>query len=139
MSYDANEIINGLFGSVYNENGQQLQSVKEFTSTVEFTKEAVSIPGKFLKGHKVTGGEGKGSLKMDHIDTRLQRKVAENPTAKYNFIGKLADPTARGEEAVLYIGVSFDQSQLLGFTLNTLGEIDMPFTFDDHRYLDSIE
>lgn len=137
--YDANEIINGLYGSLYDENGQQLQSTQSFETNVEFEKEAKTIPGKLMKGHKVIGATGTGSTTLDHIDTRLQRKIAENPTDKYNYIGKLQDPTARGEEAVMYIGVSFDGTPLLGYNVEELGQIELNFTFDDYRYLASID
>lgn len=136
--YDANEIINGLYGSLYDENGQQLQSTQEFETSLEFNKEEKTIPGKLMKGHKVTSATGTGSATLDHVDTRLQRKIAENPVAKYNYIGKLADPTSRGEEAVLYIGVSFDGTPLLGYNVEELGQIELDFTFDDFRFLNSI-
>lgn len=138
-TYDVNEIINGLYGELYDENGQQLQSTQEFTTQIEFEKAEKIIPGKLMKAHKVMGASGSGSTTMDHIDTRLQRKIAENPTAKYNYIGKLKDPQARGEEAVMYIGVSFDGTPLLSYNVEEDSQIELDFTFDDFRFLDSID
>lgn len=137
--YNANEIINGLYGTVYDETGKQLQSTQEFEANLEFEKEAKTIPGKMMKGHKVIGATGSGSMVLDHVDTRLQRKIAENPTAKYNYIGKLKDPTARGEEAVLLIGVSFDGTPLMGFNVEELGQIELDFTYDDFKFQKSID
>lgn len=71
-------------------------------------------------------------------NTRLQRKAADNPHAKYNFSAKLKDPTSKGEEYIMFIGVSFDSAQLMSFELGELGEIEMDFTFDDYKYLKSI-
>lgn len=38
----------------------------------------------------------------------------------------------------MFIGVSFDSAQLMNFELGELGEIEMDFTFDDFKYLKSI-
>ena len=64
---------------------------------------------------------------------------AENPTAKYNYIGKLADPTARGEEAIMYKGVSFDSVELTKYELGAIVDAEFPFTFDDYEYINSID
>jgi hypothetical protein len=138
-NYDANEVINGLHGHVYDENGQELSATQEFEAVVEFEKESVKMAGKFMAGHKVMGGEGSGSIMFYKIDSRLQKKIADNPTAKYNYVGKLADPTARGEESVLLIGVSFDSVPLMGYSLGELVEVELDFTFDDYRYLETID
>lgn len=132
------EPINGLYGFLYDEDGQQVQMTQEFESNLEFEKEAYTVPGKFLKSHKVLNGEASGSFTVKKVDSRLQRKIAENPTAKYNYVGKLEEPTADGKEAILYIGVSFDGTALLGYNVEEMIEADFDFTFDDFRYLDSI-
>jgi len=138
-NFEVNEAINGLYGYVYDESGQQLQSTQEFDAAVDLEKQVIKQAGKFMGGHKVMGGTGKGSAKMLKIDSRLQKKIADNPTAKYNYIGKLADPTSNGQEAVLLKGLSFDTIQLMGFKLGELVEVDLPFTFDDYQYQDTIE
>ena len=139
MSYEANQAINGLYGFVYDENGTELQSTQSFETNLEYEKEAVKQAGKFLDSHKVMGGSGSGTLTILKLDSRLQRKVAENPTAKYNYIGKLADPTAKGEEAIMYKGLSFDSTQLTQYELGALVEEEFPFTFDDFAYIKSID
>lgn len=137
--YDVNDHINGLYGKVYDENGQEIQGVQEFESEVEFEKEDIVQAGVFMKGHKVMGGSGKGSMNILKLDSRLQKKILENPTAKFNFMGKLADPTSRGEEAVLLIGVSFDGAPLMKYKVGELVEVDLDFTFDNYRYRKSID
>lgn len=139
MSYEANQAINGLYGFVYDENGTELQSTQSFETVLEYEKEAIKQAGKFLDSHKVMGGSGSGTLTILKLDSRLQRKVAENPTAKYNYIGKLADPTARGEEAIMYKGLSFDSTQLTQYELGALVEEEFPFTYDDFAYIKSID
>lgn len=139
MSYEANQAINGLYGFVYDENGTELQSTQSFETNLEYEKEPIKQAGKFLDSHKVMGGSGSGTLTILKLDSRLQRKVAENPTAKYNYIGKLADPTAKGEEAIMYKGLSFDSTQLTQYELGALVEEEFPFTFDDFAYIKSID
>ena len=137
--YDANEVMNGLYGYCYDENGQQLQSTQSFEAIVEFEKEAIKQAGKFLDSHKVMGGSGSGTLMIHKLDSRLQKKIADDPTAKYNYIGKLADPTAKGEEAVMYKGVSFDSVALTKYELGAIVEAEFPFTFDDFEYIKTID
>ena len=137
--YDANKVMNGLYGYCYDENGQQLQSTQSFEAIVEFEKEAVKQAGKFLDSHKVMGGSGSGTLMIHKLDSRLQKKIADDPTAKYNYIGKLADPTAKGEEAVMYKGVSFDSVELTKYELGAIVEAEFPFTFDDFEYIKTID
>lgn len=136
--FEANEAINGLYGYVYDENGVQVQETQSFESSLEFEKEAIKQAGKFLDSHKVIGGSGSGTMSILKLDSRLQRKIAENPTAKYNYIGKLADPTSRGEEAIMYKGLSFDSTDLTKYELGALVEAEFPFTFDDFEYLSTI-
>lgn len=93
-------------------------------------------PGIFAR--KVIAASGAGTITAHKIDSRLQRKAADNPHAKYNFSAKLKDPTSKGEEYIMFIGVSFDSAQLMSFELGELGEIEMDFTFDDYKYLKSI-
>ena len=139
MAFQANEVINGLYGHVYDEDGRELDSTQEFEATVEFQKESIKQAGKFMDGHKVMGGSGSGSVNFLKVNSRLQKKVAENPTAKFNYVGKLKDPTSRGEEAVLLIGVSFDGVDLIKWQLGELTDVEMDFTFDDYKYLTAIQ
>lgn len=133
-----NEPINGLFGKVFDENGEQIQLTQEFETVLEFEKESYPVPGKFLKSHKVLNGEGTGSFTVLKTDSRLQKKIAENPHAKYNYIGRLKEPGPAGEEAILYSGVSFDGTKLLSYNLEEMVEADFDFTFDDYRYISTM-
>lgn len=137
--FNTNEVINGLYGKVFDEDGKEQQGTQTFNADVEFEKAEIKVPGQFMMGNKVTGGKGTGSIKMLKLDTRLQKKIAEDPTAKYNYIGQLKDPTAKGEEGVLLKGVSFDAVPLMGYELGELGEVELDFTFDDYRYLETID
>lgn len=138
-NYEANEVVNGLYGFLYDEDGSELQGTQSFESQLEFEKETIKQAGKFLDSHKVMGGSGSGSFTILMLDSRLQKKVAENPTAKYNYIGKLADPTSRGEEAILYKGLSFDSVDIMSYELGARCEREFPFTYDDYQYIKTID
>lgn len=136
--FDANEVINGLYGFVFDHNGKQLQETKSFEANVDYDKEEVLQAGKLMKGHKVMAASGSGSIGAHKVDSRLSRMAADNPHAKYNISAKLADPTSRGEEYIMFKGVSFDSAQLMKFELGELTDVEMDFTFDDYKYLKSI-
>jgi hypothetical protein len=137
--FDANDTINGLYGHVYDENGKEQQSTQEFEAGIDYNKTAVKRAGAFMESHRVLGGTGKGTMRILKLDSKLQAKILENPTAKYNYMGKLADPGVNGEEAVLLLGVSFDRAPLMGYKLGELVEVELAFTFDDARYVDTME
>lgn len=136
--FDANEVINGLYGFVYDNDGRQIQETKAFEANVDYNKEAILQAGKLMEGHKVMSASGAGSITAHKVDSRLSRMAADNPHEKYNFSSKLADPTSRGEEYIMFKGVSFDSAQLVAFELGELSEVEMDFTFDDYEYLKSI-
>lgn len=137
--FDSNKVFNGLYGKVFDNDGRQLDSTQSFEANVEFEKEEIIIPGAFMKGHKIMGANGSGSMNFLKLDSRLQRQIAENPTQKYNYIGKLEDPDAGGKESILFIGVSFDSAPLMNYEMGSLIEVDLDFTFDGYRYLDYVE
>lgn len=132
--FEANEQANGLFGKIFDETGGQLSSAQEFEVNAEFEKKEIKIPGVFWVSTKVTGGKITGKMKIAHIDTRLPKKVIENPTAKYNYLGKLEDPDAKGAEAVLLIGVNFNGAQLMKWALGELVDDEIEFTADNAKY-----
>lgn len=135
---DTNQIINGTYGYVYDENGRELDTTQEFEAKEDFEKKEIKLPGEFRTKSKVMGGKVTGKIKFLKIDSRLQKKIAENPTAKFNYIGKLDDPNSNGQEAILFRGVSFDGVPILSYKLGESVEVDINFTADDYEYMDSI-
>lgn len=127
--------LNGLYGFLFDEDGDQVQNTQEFESEAAFEKQSYLVPGEFYKKSEVLNGEITGSFTILKADSRLQKKIFENPEAKYNYIGKLKNPGPNGEEAVLYKGVSFDGTALLGYNLEELVEASFDFTADDAEYL----
>jgi len=135
---NTNEVINGLYGFVYDENGKELDTTQEFEFSDQYTKVEIDLPGEFYTKHKVMGGKLAGKVRFLKVDSDLQAKLKADPTAKFNYIGKLADPNARGQEAVVIRGLSFDANPIIGWTLKENVEVDVNFTADDWDYLDTI-
>lgn len=135
---DVNKIINGTYGFLFDEDGRELDTTQEFEVKDEYEKKEVKLPGEFHSKHKVMGGKVTGKIKFSKIDSRLQRKIGENPTAKFNYIAELADPNADGTEAILIRGVSFDANPIMSYKMGEMVEIDVNFTADGYEYKDSI-
>lgn len=136
--FNANDKINGLYGEVINDNGMPIQGVTEFEVNIEHNKSEVPQAGVLTVGHKVQSRTITGSMTVDKITSAMQARIAEDPFWKPTMIGKLKDPTSRGEEAVLLIGVSFDGTQLTGFNITELMDFSLDFTVDDFKYLKKI-
>lgn len=132
--YNPEHRINGLYGFLYWEDGSQVASCKEFEVNMEMNKETFFIPGDPAEKNKVVNYSVSGSLTWDKIDSTLQAKIALNPSGKFKFLARLADPTAKGEESVVLSGVSFDGMQIIGWSLEELVEQDADFTVDSFKY-----
>ncbi|MEK4879336.1 phage tail tube protein [Paenibacillus sp. FSL R5-0908] len=135
---DANKVINGTYGFLYDEDGREMDTTSEFEVKDEYEKKEMRFPGDFHSKHKVMGGKITGKIKFSKIDSRLQQKIAADPTVKFNYIGKLADPNSDGEEAVLIRGVSFDSNPIMSYKTNEIVEVDINFTADDYEYKSTI-
>ena len=133
-NYNPNEVINGLYGYLYDENGSLMQETTEFEFGADFEKTEIKIPGKFYTSHKVMGGSLAGSLKLNKRDSRLAAKIALNPTAKFNYLAALKDPDAKGNEGVLVKGLSFDGDDIIKWALGEATEGEFDFTADDFEY-----
>ena len=139
MEYNANEVINGLYGKLFDDTGVQLQDTQNFEVADEFEKVDIKVPGQFHTSSKVMSGKLSGKITMNKRDSRLQKKILENPTDKYQYIGKLQDPDAKGNEAVLLKGVSFDGSDIMKWALGELTTAELAFTCDDVSYTEWID
>jgi hypothetical protein len=138
--FNANEVINGRYGFLFDENGKEMQTTQEMEAGVELQKAEIPQAGVFYTAHKVSGGKITGKVTMLKVDSRLQKKVADDPTAKFNYLAQLKDPTARGEEAVLLKGVSFDNIDLIKYAVEEpKTAVEMNFTADGFEYKETID
>lgn len=141
QSLEANQVINGTFGEVWLDD-EKLAEQKGLQAKLEFTKETVDIAGKMAKGNKIVGWEGKGTLRLHKVNSRVAVKVSklikEGKNVTFTIISKLADPDSAGAERIAIRNVSFDDLTLADFEPKKMLEVEMPFTFDDYDYIDII-
>jgi hypothetical protein len=139
--YEAKRVINGTFGTV-EIDGEDIMEVVAFQAKDEYGKEAISQCGVINKGYKITSIEGKGSVKVNKINSRMIKKIGrqirEGKTPTFTLTGTLADPDSFGSEKIAFTGVIFDDLTLFDFENGTLGTVEMPFTYEDFMLLDLI-
>lgn len=139
--YEAKRVINGTFGSV-EMDGEDVMEVVAFQAKDEYSKEAISQAGAMSKGYKITGVEGKGSMKVNKINSRMIKKIGrqarEGKTPTLTLTGTLADPDAFGSEKIAFTDVIVDDLTLFDFENGTLGTVEIPFTYGDYILLDLI-
>ncbi len=138
---DGKRVINGTYGEVWM-NGDPLAEAKAIKATVKLSKEKISRCGTIIPAQKVTGIENTGSLRLYKVDSRQAKLAADNirqgKDTQCTIIVKLADPDSEGVERVSLSGVTFDELSLVDFEVGKLGEVEIPFTFEDFQYLDMI-
>jgi len=139
---DAKNVINGTFGEVWFDD-ELLAEQKGLQAKIEFTKEDVNLPRKLGKSTKIVGWEGKGTLRLYKVNSRIalkvQQLVKEGKDVRFTIVSKLDDPDSYGAERVVIKGVSFDDLTLVDFEPKKVLEVELPFTFDDYDFIDAIE
>lgn len=137
---NAQNVMSGTEGEVWID-GQYMAQVTAFKATVNLIKEEVNQVKKRGKQYKVTGWEGKGNIKMNHVSSYFINKMSENIKNGHQtvctIIGKLSDPDAVGDERVVIRDATFDKLDLMDWEAKKLTEDDYDFTFTDYDILDS--
>ena len=92
---DAKRIISGTFGECWMDD-DYLAEAFGLQAKIDITKEDVQIAGKLSKSKKITGWEGKGSVKLNKVNSRMAKKIAsmlkDGKEVRVKIISKLADP-----------------------------------------------
>lgn len=139
---DGSKIINGSWATTWL-NDEEVMEAISLEATIDINKEAVTIAGRLATAHKMTGWEGKGTLKVNHVTSRFWVTVSANlkagKTTSCTIVSKLADPDSYGAERVALKNVIFDNLTLMNFENKKQGEYDIPFTFEDYELLDQID
>lgn len=95
------------------------------------------------KQYKVTGWEGKGNVKMNHMSSFFLNLMAENIKNAHQtvctIVGKLDDPDAIGAERVVIRDATFDKMTLMDWEAKKLAQDDYDFTFTDFDLLDTAD
>lgn len=140
--YDAQRVINGTFGEVWVDDDYMAEAVS-LNAKVSLEKQEVNQTGTLAKGYKVTGVDGKGTLKLNKVTSYFIKKLSDNlkagKTTVCKIMSNLADPDAFGAERVMLSNCVFDELTLIDWEAKKLGEESIPFTFSDWEVLDAIE
>ena len=110
---------------------------------VSLEKQEVNQTGTLAKGYKITGVDGKGTLKLNKVTSYFIKKLSDNlkagKTTVCKIMSNLADPDAFGAERVMLSDCVFDELTLIDWEAKKLGEESIPFTFSSWEVLDSID
>lgn len=136
------KVINGTFGEVWIDD-YYLAEVTALEAKISLKKTEVTQTGTLATGYKITGTEGKGTVKMNKVSSIMINKMSENMKAGKatvcTIITKLADPESDGAERIRLTGCTFDEMTLANWEAGKLGEESYPFTFTGWELLDTIE
>ena len=139
--YKVEKLINGTFGEVWLD-GDYMAEATGMEAKVTLEKEEVKQSGTLSKGYKVTGIEGKGTLKLNKVTSYFITKLSDNlkkgKTTTATIISNLKDPDALGNERIQLNGCVFDELTLINWEVKKLTEESIPFTFTSWNVLDKI-
>lgn len=137
----AERTINGTFGEMWM-NNEQVGECYGLSAKVSVTREDVLIPGRLMTGNKVKSMKGSGSMKLWKTTSRMAILLSDALKAgkdiRCTIVSKLADPDAFGAERVAIKQVSFDDLILAAWENGSIQKDDVPFTFEDWEFLDTI-
>ncbi|WP_432662439.1 phage tail tube protein [Wukongibacter baidiensis] len=139
-----NRVINGTWGEIWLD-GDKVSELTGLEAKITLKKEDVNMCGVLAKDTKITGWEGKGTIKLHKVSSRMAIKLGESikkgKDVRFTVLAKLADPDtvdAQAERIVLK-DVSFDDLTLMNFETKALGKVECPFTFTDYDFIDLIQ
>ena len=138
--FNAQQVMSGTEGEVWID-GKKIAEVTAFKSEVKLIKEEVNQVKKRFKQYKITGAEGSGNVKMNHVSSFFINKMADNIKHGHQkvctIVAKLDDPDAIGAERVVIRDATFDKLTLMDWEAKKLTTDDYDFTFTDFDVIDT--
>jgi hypothetical protein len=123
-------------------NGELWAEVDSFEAKVTVEYDDIKFANQSGTFQKATGWKGEGKLTLKKIYSRVQRAMADNVKKgiypRFEIVGKVADPDARGSERVAIHDVTLKEFNLLKFDQKTLGSEEISFSFSDYDMVDMI-
>jgi hypothetical protein len=139
--FDFTKVINGNYGQVWLD-GDLLGEAISLQAKVTNTKADVKVLGDMWKHSKVIGYEGKGTIKLNKISSRiwlkLQNSFNTGIQTSCTIYATLDDPSSYGAERVAINEVVFDELTIMDFEAGKNIEEDVPFTFAGFSFIDTI-
>ena len=141
-NFNASQVMSGTQGEIWID-GKYMAEVTAFKAEIKLIKEEVNQVKKMFKQYKVTGCEGTGNVKMNHVSSYFMNLLAENikkarQTAVTSVV-KLDDPDAVGAERISITDATFDKLTLMDWEAKKLTSDDYDFTFTEFDILDTAE
>lgn len=141
MAYAPEKTISGTFGELYIDDYYMAEATA-LEAKVTLEKSEVTQTGTLAKGYKVTGTDGKGTIKINKVTSHFINLLSENMKAGKStvctIISNLADPDSDGVEKIKLTGCTFDELILASWEAKKLGEESYPFTFTGWEVMDTI-
>ncbi len=132
--FEAQRVMSGTQGEIWID-GKYMAEVTAFKAEVKLIKEEVNQVKTYFKQYKVTGCEGSGNVKMNHVSSYFINLMRDNiKNARQTIVTirvKLDDPDAVGREEVVIRDATFDKLTLMDWEAKKLTEDDYDFTFTD--------
>lgn len=132
----AQQVMSGTQGEVWID-GKYMAEVTAFKAEIKLIKEEVNQVKTMSKQYKVTGWEGTGNVKMNHVSSYFINLMANNIRNARQTVAtirvKLDDPDAVGREEVIIRDATFDKLTLMDWEAKKLTEDDYDFTFTDYE------
>lgn len=141
MAYNSQKTISGTEGEVWID-GEYISEVTALQAKVTLTKEEVKMCKARGKKYKVTGYEGKGTLKLNKVNSRMLIKFGDaikaGHTITCTIISKLDDPDSDGTERIAIKDATFDELPLSDWEAKKMVTESIPFTFSDYEIYDTV-
>ena len=132
--FNAQQVMSGTQGEIWID-GKYMAEVTAFNAEVKLVKEEVNQVKTMFQQYKITGCEGTGNVKMNHVSSYFINLMADNiRNARQTVVTirvKLDDPDAVGREEVIIRDATFDKLTLMDWEAKKLTEDDYDFTFTD--------
>lgn len=126
-------------------DGIKMAEIYGMDAQIEVQKVDVPMCGvKNGTAKKFTGWNGTGSLRFNKVSSMFAKKQAEAIQAglplSCTIISKLADPSVSkyGHERVELRNCQFDTISLISWEAGQIVQCEVPFTFEDFNFLNTI-
>lgn len=140
-AYSEKNVINGTFGEIWWDSDYMAEAIG-LEAKISLEKTEVNMCKKMAKGYKITGTDGKGTLKMNKVSSyhiiKYGEAVKQGKTPVAEIITQLKDPDAFGAEKIKLTGVILDELSLANWEVKKNVEESIPFTFESFEVLEAI-
>ena len=140
--YEAKHVINGSHGEAWVDN-EYVAEIIGLQAEIEIEFGDVNKARRLAKHKKLIGFEGTGAIKMNKVSSKFSKMVLDNlrkgKQTQVKLISNLDDPDAFGAERVAIYDAVLEKANLINWEAKELGEEEIPISFTDAEFLESID